>query len=99
MRILTAAIFMVAAIPYAGAADLYQPYPGLVYESEDVVVVRPVRRMVYKTKRTCVHCSHLPLGGLREPYVAQVPYGGLREVCPTTTVRTVREDVVLRVKG
>ncbi|WP_457089058.1 hypothetical protein [Microvirga sp. P5_D2] len=98
MRILAVAVFLVAAIPNAFAADLYQPYPSVVYESDDVVVVRPVRRII-KTRTACVRCSHLPLGGLREPVIAQVPLGGLREACPPVVVRTVREDVVLRVKG
>jgi hypothetical protein len=98
MRTLVAALFMMAVVPNAGAADLSRPYPRVVYEEDDVIVVRPVRRLI-KTRTTCVRCSHLPLGGLREPVIAQVPLGGLRKACPPAVVRTVREDVVLRVKG
>jgi hypothetical protein len=97
MRILATAFFIMAVIPNASAADLYRPYPRVVYERDDVVV-RPVRRVI-KTRTICVRCSRLPLGGLREPVIAQVPLGGLREACPPAVVHTVREDVVLRVKG
>jgi hypothetical protein len=98
MRILAAAFFVMAVIPNAGAADLSRPYPRIVYERDAVVIVRPVRRVI-KTRHTCVRCSRLPLGGLREPIVAHVPLGGLRKACPPAVGYTVREDVVLRVKG
>lgn len=98
MRILAAAIFTMAMIPHADAADLDRPYDRIVYE-RDVVVVRPARRVVVTTRHACIRCSRLPLGGLREPVVAHVPLGGLRKACPPAVVRTVREDVVLRVKG
>lgn len=97
MRVLAAAIFVIMAIPAAGAADLSRPYPRVVIEEQDVVV-RPARRII-KTRYVCVRCSRLPLGGLREPVIAQVPLGGLRKACPPAVVYTVREDVVLRVKG
>lgn len=97
MRILATALFMLAVIPNAGAADLSRSYPRVVIEEQEVVV-RPVRRII-KTRYTCVRCSRLPLGGLREPVIAQVPLGGLRKACPPAVVYTVREDVVLRVKG
>lgn len=98
MRVLAAAFFVVAMIPNAGAADLHRTYPRAVYESDDVVIVRPVRRVI-KTRVSCVRCSRLPLGGLREPVIAQVPLGGLRKTCPPAVLHTVQEDVVLRVKG
>ncbi len=97
MRVLATALFMLAAIPSAGAADLSRPYPRVAIEEHDVVV-RPVRRII-KTRQVCVRCSRLPLGGLREPVVAQVPLGGLRKACPPAVEYTVQEDVVLRVKG
>jgi len=97
MRVLAAAFLLVSAASNAWAADLSRRYsPGI--EGDDLVIVRPIRRMV-TTRATCVRCSHLPLGGLREPLVAHVPLGGLRKACPPIVVETIREPVVLRVKG
>jgi hypothetical protein len=98
VRVLAAAIFVMMAIPSAWAADLSLSSPPVVEELENVVVVRPVRRIV-RTRYACVRCSRLPFGGLRKPYVAHVPLGGLRKACPPVIVETIREPVVLRVKG
>lgn len=98
MRVLAAAMFVMMATPSAWAADLSLPSPPVVEEMEDVVVVRPVRRIT-TTRYACVRCSRLPFGGLRKPYVAHVPLGGLRKACPPVVVETFREPVVLRVKG
>jgi hypothetical protein len=97
MRVLAAAMLVMAAIPSAWAADLSLSPPSVVEELEDVVVVRPVRRIT-TTRYACVRCSRLPFGGLRKPYVAHVPLGGLRKACPPVIVETIREPV-LRVKG
>lgn len=99
MRMMAAVMFMMAAIPQAAAADLDRPSPRIVHEGNDAFLIRPVRRVRIKTRYVCVRCSRLPLGGLREPAVAHVPLGGLRKTCPPAVVHTVREDVVLRVKG
>ncbi|WP_445501149.1 hypothetical protein [Microvirga sp. G4-2] len=98
MRVLAAAMFMMTAIPSAWAADLSLSSPPVVEEMEEVVVVRPVRRVI-TTRYACARCSRLPFGGLRKPYVAHVPLGGLRKACPPIVVETIREPVVLRVKG
>lgn len=98
MRIVAASLFAMAAIPSAWAADRPYAYPAVVEEVDEPVVVRPARRVIVK-RTICVRCSHLPLGGLREPVVAQVPLGGLRKACPPVWTETVRERVVLRVKG
>ncbi|KLK92062.1 hypothetical protein AA309_16715 [Microvirga vignae] len=91
-------MLVMTAIPSAWAADLSLPAPPAVEEVDELIVVRPVRR-VTTTRYACVRCSRLPLGGLRKPYVAHVPLGGLRKACPPAVVETIREPVVLRVKG
>ena len=98
MRVLAAAMFVMTAIPSVWAADLSLPSPPVVEEMDELVVVRPVRRIT-ATRYACVRCSRLPFGGLRKPYVAHVPLGGLRKACPPVIVETIREPVVLRVKG
>jgi hypothetical protein len=101
MRILSILLLSMAAAPAAWAADLSLPSDPAYVKVEERVVVRPVRRVV-RTRHVCVNCTghRLPLGGLRKPYVAHVPLGGLRSACPPVIVRTIeRSTVVLRVKG
>lgn len=101
MRILAAALLMTACVPgamtNAWATDLFIPYPSAVEGTDEVIVAYPVRR-VFMRRYGCTHCTRLPLGGLREPFVAHVPLGGLRESCPPVVVETIRRPV-LRVRG
>jgi len=98
MRIPALVVLLIATIQSAGAADMSRSFHPLPVVEKDVILVRPMQRVVRKAS-VCVRCSRLPLGGLREPTVAHVPLGGLRSSCPPVAVETVRERVVLRVKG
>jgi hypothetical protein len=99
MRVALATILLLGLSAAAEAADL-KTEPNVVIETLVVepVEVRPIRRVV-TVRRGCTRCpgAGLPWCGLREPRVAEVPWGGLDGPCPPVG-RTVRSAMV-RVRG
>lgn len=94
MRLILAAALSMT-ISAASAADYgptYDEPPPVRIERRGYVQPARVVRRVY-----CNPCSGLPFGGLRQPAVAELPWGGVGEYCPPA--HRVRRTVALRVRG